>query len=292
MELTSLLQIGIAGVCQGAIYLLVALGFYSTWMAHRGVSFAQGECVVLGTFLFMTLVTVLGISYPLAFIAVVLASALIGLIIYFIAIRPTIGKGFSFVVSTIGVMYIMQNVVTLVWGERVLKFPSFLPESVVYVGRIGIRPVEIFIIVVSFALMGLYFVFLRSSRFGKAINATSYNPALASLVGINPAQIVAFSYALATAMAGFAGILIGPITFASPYAGFPLIVNGFIAAILGGFENPLGIFIGAVSIGVIQAFVSFLWSSELSLFSTVILLIIILAIWPTGLTGGKLAKGL
>src|SRR3954465_1432187 len=213
--LNQLLQLSVAGVAQGCVYALVALGFVLIYKATETVNFAQGDMMMLGAFFGLTASTVLGLPYwaTIAFAVVVMAA--VGMLIERIVIRPVLGyPTFTVVMITIGIGYILRGVVTMVpgWGTETysLKTPF---EGVVRIGGAVIAAEQLATIVLSAALCLALYLFFRFAKLGVAMQATSQNQLAAYYMGIPVQRVNTLIWGLAASVAAFGGILLAPVAF-------------------------------------------------------------------------------
>ena len=301
----NLLQALLSGLALGGIYALVALGFSITHTTTKTLNFGQGEFLVAGSLVAVgTLLLISGksqsgvlssadvtfFSYGVALLVSLAVLGLLGVILYFTAVRPFFGStGMSWVMSTIGFGIILQNTALAIWGPGSMSMPSPLGESVIRIGGAGIRPQEILVLCVSIALMLCLDVVMRRTRLGKAVRAVAQSSTAATLMGINVTAIVVLAFVVSASLAGIAGLLIAPITTASVFMGLTLALKAFSSAIVGGLSNPRGCMLGGFLLGLIEAMVG-LWHAELREISIFLLIIIVLVVKPEGLLGRRIAE--
>jgi branched-chain amino acid transport system permease protein len=220
--------------------------------------------------------------------AVVLLTGAMGVGLERAAIRPVMrhALSLSWVLSTVAVSIVLKNAAVQLWGPEQVKFPSPFGETVVQIGSAGIFPQELLIIVAALSTVFAVQLFLRRSLFGKALIAVAFNRNAAAVMGINVRHMVVFAFVLSSALAGLGGILIAPITFAWAYMGTTLGIKAFAAAIFGGLDNPIGILIGGLVIGVLEQLFGVV-NSNLKEGITFFFILTVLAIRPTGLMGRR-----
>ena len=298
----ALLQALLSGLALGGIYALVALGFSITHTTTKTLNFGQGEVLVAGAFVAVgSLLLLAGKPYTavltpsdvtigrylLALAITIIVVGLIGLVLYFTAIRPFFGSGgMSWVMSTIGFGIILQNTAMAIWGSSSIAMPSPLGEEVSRIAGAGGRPQEILVIVVTLTVMaGLDYV-LRKTKIGKAVRAVATNQQAAALMGINVAAIVVLAFVMSSGLAGLAGLLIAPITTASVFMGLNIALKAFSAAIVGGLSSPRGCIAGGILLGCLEALIG-LWRAEMREITLFILIILVLMFKPEGLFGRK-----
>ncbi|MBV8095799.1 MAG: branched-chain amino acid ABC transporter permease [Acetobacteraceae bacterium] len=284
--LLKLWQALISGLSVGSIYALIAQGYYITYITTGALNFGQGEFLMIGALFGLTCYVVLGLPYALAILGAVLVTGLMGIVLERIAIRPVMrhALSLSWVLSTVAVSIILKNAAVDLWGPEQIKFPSPFGEGVVQIGPAGIFPQELFIIAVALGTVFAIQIFLRRSLLGKALMAVAFNRNAAAVMGINVPRMVVLAFVLSSALAGLGGILIAPITFAWAYMGTVPGIKAFAAAIFGGLENPIGILIGGLIIGVLEQLFGII-NSNLKEGITFLFILLALAIRPTGLMG-------
>ncbi|MBI5601910.1 MAG: branched-chain amino acid ABC transporter permease [Deltaproteobacteria bacterium] len=284
MDYTTILQISISGLAMGAIYALIAEGFYIAHRITNTLNFGQGDFLMLGCFIALLFIH-LNFPYLLVFVLVVVFLALAGIVLERVAIRPVAHAGLSYVLTGMGFAMIVQNAVIVLWGNHARPFPSLFGGSraeAVHLCGIGFFPEEIFIILASLAVMICFFLLLKKTLIGKAFSAVAYNADTAFLFGINVIRIKVAAYIIASILAGISGFLVGPVATVEPFMGFKLTIKGFAAAILGGFMNPVGVLVGSLLLGLIENFAC-LMTSEFGDMIAFLLIIAVLIFRPSGL---------
>ena len=295
-----MLQALISGIVMGSIYALIAQGYYITSITTGRINFGQGDFLMMGSLFglfFMTgslpalrVSTGLGVNYFASLVLTLALLGLFGLILERVAVTPlrrylAIGS----IMGTIAVAIMLRNVAMLLWGRDVLPVPSPFGQKYLYFGAAGISVHEIFVIGASFLAMAGVYLFLKRTILGKAFMAVAHNRDAAALMGIDVDRTTSLAFILASMLAGLGGMLVGPITFASPYLGAILGLKAFAAAIVGGLEDPLGILVGGLLLGVAEQAVS-LWNSAATDGVAFLLILLILAFRPTGLFGRALTE--
>jgi len=286
--LVKLWQALVSGLSIGSIYALIAEGYYITFITTGTLNFGQGEFLMVGALFGLTCYITLGLPYAVAVFAVVLLTGAMGVGLERAAIRPVMrhALSLSWVLSTVAISIILKNAAVQLWGPEQVKFPSPFGETVVQIGSAGIFPQELLIIVAALSTVFAVHLFLRRSLFGKALIAVAFNRNAAAVMGINVRRMVVFAFVLSSALAGLGGILIAPITFAWAYMGTTPGIKAFAAAIFGGLDNPIGILIGGLVIGVLEQLFGVV-NSNLKEGITFFFILIVLAIRPTGLMGRR-----
>jgi branched-chain amino acid transport system permease protein len=290
------LQLVISGAAIGSIYALIALGFVLIYKATETVNFAQGDLMMIGGFLGLTGMSVLGLPFWLAFLVAIVAMALLGMATERIVLRPLLGQpAFTVVMVTIGVGYLARGIVTMVpyWGTETHSLPVPYKDEVIWLGGEGtglVLSVEhLVIIVVTAALVAALYAFFRYTRVGIAMQATSQNQLAAFYMGIPVRRINMLIWGLSSAICGTAGLLLAPITFVHANMGF-VGLKAFPAAVVGGFGSIPGALVGGLIIGIVESLAGFYLPEGIKDIAAYIVVLIMLAIKPNGLFGDNLAK--
>ena len=277
-----------SGLSVGGVYALIAQGYYVTFITTGALNFGQGEFLMIGALFGLTCYVTLGLPYAVAIGGAVALVGVMGIGLERVAIRPVLrhALSLSWVLSTVAVSIILKNGAVQLWGPEQIKFPSPFGDTVIRIGNAGIFPQELFIIVAAIGTVLLVQIFLRRSVLGKALMAVAHNRNAAAVMGINVQWMIVLAFVISSALAGLGGILIAPITFAWAYMGTVPGIKAFAAAIFGGLENPVGILIGGLVIGLLEQFFGIV-NSNLKEGITFLVILLMLALRPTGLMGRK-----
>jgi branched-chain amino acid transport system permease protein len=286
--MSAYLQYTLSGLTIGAIYALVGLGFYIMWSAVRAVNFAHGDTVMLGAVLAVALMWAgvpLLIGIPLA----ILATALFGLVLERVAVRP-LNHGPSsigWMLSTIAIGLMLEAFVTITFGSDPRALPSPLMDRPIQLMGAGIYPQEMLIPAVAIALIFVLDAFYKRTMLGRAMRAVSLNPVAAGLMGIDVKRIAALSFAAAAGLGAFAGVLIAPVIQVSAAMGVILGLKGFLVAIIAGIANARGIVIVGLAYGVLERFVEGFGSTAAREVVGFTVMILLLLAFPQGLFGQR-----
>jgi branched-chain amino acid transport system permease protein len=268
-------QILSSGIAVGMIYAVVAFGFQLTFATSGTLNFGQGEALMLGALVGLTCVDLLGMNYWLMIPIVCLFGMVQGSLVESIGVRPAIKikSEFGWIMSTIALGIIFKNVAENIWGRDALPFPSPLPmEPMSFLGA-NILPMEILVVVGALVMMLMVEFFNRKTIYGKAVVATANDRDAAGLMGINTSQVITFSYALSSLTAAFAGVL-----------------KAFAVAIIGGLSSGMGIIVGGLILGIVETATGFYISTGYKDVPGLILLLLVLALKPSGLFGKTAIK--
>ena len=291
-----LLQLVVSGIALGMIYAVIAFGYQLTFATSGTLNFGQGEALMLGALVGLSLVgTIHGgpyLGYWLMIPIVVVFGALQGVFVEWIAVRPAIRikSEFGWIMSTIALAIIFKNVAENIWGKDVLPFPSPLSSEPFTVLGANVQPMQVAVIVGALAIMFAVEIFNRKSIYGKAVVATANDRDAAGLMGINTGMVITFSYALSSATAAFAGALIAPLTLTSATMGASLGLKAFAVAIIGGLTSGMGAIVGGIILGIAETATGFYLSTGYKEVPGLVLLLLVLAVKPSGLFGKAAIK--
>jgi branched-chain amino acid transport system permease protein len=281
-----LTQFIVSGLTTGSIYALIALGFCIIHNAIGIVNFTQVDFVTLGGMMMYTFFQSMNFPMPLAFVLGVLAVTAVGALVERFAIRPAKSRAVIVLIFiTIGVSILMRGAFKIIWGTNQMALPSFSGDTPFLILRAAVLPQSLWILVITVIVVILLHFFFSSTRLGKAMRATSFNPKAAALMGVNVNRMILFSFALSGALGAVAGIIIVPITTLSYDIGVILGLKGFAAAVLGGYGNSIGAIIGGLSLGLLESFGAGLISSTYKDVIAFAILLLVLFMKPSGLLG-------
>lgn len=180
-------QAVVSGLSIGSIYALIAQGYYVTFITTATLNFAQGEFLMIGALVGLTCYLTLDLPFPIALAAALAVTALMGIVLERVAIRPVIRHvlSHSWVLSTVAISIILKNGAVHIWGSEQMKFPSPFGDHVLQIGQAGIFPQELFIIVAALGTVVAVQIFLKRSVLGKALMAVAHNRNAAAVMGID-----------------------------------------------------------------------------------------------------------
>src|SRR5271156_1786766 len=279
-------QILLNGIATGAIYALIAVGYSVTFTTMRVLNFGLGMWVMLGGMLTYSLYVAWDLGIVVTALGVAALLGLLGVVAERFTVRPFVKAGSeAWVMATLAVGLLYVDIAELVWGRNSLAVPGFLGENVIRLGAVGVYPQQLLIVAATVAtFLGLDFFYYRT-LWGKAFRAVAHNPEVARLMGINAGAIATASYALACVLAGFAGMLIVPITTADPQMGAVLGLKAFVIPIVAGLASPRGILLCGIAYGVLEGLISGYLFSGIRDVLAFALMIVILYFRPQGLFG-------
>ncbi len=281
----------VSGLGLGAMYGLIALGFYMTYAVSSTVNFSQGTSVMLGAVLAFVFSQQLQWGIVPSVLVALAACAVWGVLVERLAVRPFVRAGSNaWLMSTVAVGIVLENVVLFTFGKEPRSFPSPFSGTHLRIGDIDVYPLQIAIPLVGVAVAVGLALFTRRTRLGQALSAIVQNPAAASLMGINVSVAVTATYAFSTVLAGIAGILIAPLVTVAADLGTLFGIKAFAVAILGGITSARGVVIAGFIFGLVEALVTAYLGSSHTNILTFTLVIVALAIRPHGLFGLALVK--
>jgi branched-chain amino acid transport system permease protein len=284
------LQYIFSGITSGSVYALTAIGFTLVFSSTQIINFAQGQMLMLGGMLGVSLHNA-GLPLWACFLGAVVAVAVIGVLIEEVAIRPLLKKGvLTQIIATVGASFVLETAAMLIWGRDAKPLPAFSGENPIAIGRATIVPQTLWVVGLTVVVVTALTIFYRKSLFGTAIRACAVNPGAARLQGISYRWVVIFTFALTGALAAAAGVMITPISFMSYSSGTMLGLKGFAAATLGGLGNPLGAVLGGFALGIIEALGVGVVSAGYKDAIAFVILLLVLFLRPAGLLGAKVVS--
>jgi branched-chain amino acid transport system permease protein len=287
-------QLLVAGLTVGSGYALVALGIHIILRATRIVNFAQGEFTIIGGLLALTCVEIFHANTWFALVGATVAGFVLGLVFERFVLRPAAKSGeIPLTIATLGTVSLLLYGHALVpgWGSLPQPLPSFSGEAsdAITVGGVAIQVQSMWVLgLLLLALLVLYLFFERT-YYGKAIRAAANNPTGAKLIGIDVTNARAVSVGLAIALAAYGGTIIGPITLVGGAGGTAIAIKGFVGAIVGGLESPVGCVAGGLLVGVAEKLIQGLPGVSYGLSDPIVysLLLVGLLLRPQGLFGSR-----
>jgi branched-chain amino acid transport system permease protein len=283
------LQQLINGLALGSVYALLALGYTMVYGIIQLINFAHGEIYMIGAFSGFYCASVLKLPLIPTLLIAMVVSALAGIIVEKIAYKPLRNSPrIALLITAIGVSLFLQNAMRLLVGSNPKPFPDLINAGSINIGPIQIEVKTILMFGVSALLVILLQFIVYKTKVGKAMRASSQDMEAASLMGINVNNTISITFAIGSALAGIAGVLVA-IAYPSitPYMGAMPGLKAFVAAVLGGIGSIPGALVGGIAIGLLETFSKAYISTNFSDAIVFAILIIILLIKPSGLLGKK-----
>ena len=280
-----LAQLAVSGALIGLVYALIAYGFQLTFATSKSINFGQGELVMVSASFTRTLIT-LGLPYWAVVPAGLIFGAALGLFVERAAVRLALEqKSEGWILLTIIVGLFLFSVAENVWGRDDRPFPTPISSEPIHLLGVDVTPVELSVAVGVFAVMGLIETFKRQTLLGKAFEAISADRDAGELMGISATHTVMLSYALSGMVAALAGILVSPITTVGPTMASALILKAFSVAVVAGLESGFGVVLVGMFLGALESIASYSLGSGWREAPGLLLLILALAVRPTGVFG-------
>lgn len=284
----------VTGIALGCIYGLVAMGFAVAFLVTRVINFAQGQLLMISV---MVAAAAASAGWPsvVAMLAGVACAAAAGALTYVVAVRPVLASdrfSFGWLVTTLGVAVVMENVAAIIWGPTSRAFPLMLNGTSAHIGSATVSWQQILAVLVAFALLSAFELFRRRSIYGKVSMAVAQDPEMASAVGANTMVISVSAFVVAGLLAGVAGVLVGPITYANPYLGDTYGIDGFVALMMAGADQPAGALVGGVLLGVLNNEANVIINSQASAWFPFVVVVLVLLVCPRGLFSGEVRSWL
>lgn len=285
-------QLIVSGIAAGSLYALVAIGLVLIHKATGVVNFAQGQSVTIGAYLGWMFVTVLHVQYVVAFAAVLASAALIGIVLERVAFRPLINSPpFTVILATLAVGLMIDNVIRLVWQDMPRSLRGAVSVQPIEIGNVLITPGQMVIMFATLLVVTALGVFFRVARLGKAMRATAMSQEAAALMGINVSGIFSRAWAMGSALGGLAGLLIAPMVGVNTGLS-NVLVEGFVAAVVGGFTSISGAVVGGIMLGILENFAGVFISSTFKQVVSFLILIAVLMVKPSGLFGRPVQRAI
>ncbi len=281
----------IVGISVGMIYALVALGISLIYSGLDIVHFAHGEIYMFGAFFGLVAYRDLTFIYPLALVAAMIITALFGMLVerlFYRRLTRTGGgytvAGMGMIICGFGMSVVLQNIAYLIWSPK--TFPFFVDFGLpMEVGNLILPKSYLWILLISLGLMVSLHLFLKYTKWGRAIRAVANNKDIAFLMGINVPVTISLIFGLACALAAAAGVLVGPINTVQVQMGYLILIKSFAAAVVGGFGSLPGAIVGGLTVGIAETLgAGYISGSHKDIYAF-LLLILVLMFRPGGFLG-------
>lgn len=276
------------GLLYGAVYATIGIGFSLVWGVLNIINLAHGSFIMIGAYLSFTLFAAYNVdpflSIPLVMLILFLLAYPIQRYLLNLVVR---GSVFITLTFTFGLQILIANICLLIWSadSRSINLPY--AGVGLEIGGVVIPYVRLAIFLVALLIAGLFYLFMRKTRMGIAINATALNLEGARTVGVDVGQIYALTFALSAALAGAAGALISPIMSINPFLGGPLVGKAFVIAILGGLGSTIGALVGGMVLGLTETVGTLLLPASFQDLLGFVVLLLVLVLRPQGILGKK-----
>lgn len=285
-------NITLGGLVQGFIYAAFALALVLIWRSTRIVNFAQGSMAAATSFIALALVHG-GQSYWVALLAALVAGFVLGALIERVIVRPVErGPELNPVIVTLGLFISIEALIAIIGGSSFQSFPAPFGLQGLKVGgsRIALTPNDLYIIAAVLVTMVLLIALFRFTRLGLAMRASAFGQEVARLLGVRVGRMLTLGWALAALVGSLSGLLIAGGGLVSPYYMESIIVFGFVAAVLGGLDSPIGAVVGGLLLGLLLSYVSGYLSSSLVSLAALVILMVVLLVRPSGLFSSSVQR--
>ena len=283
--MTKFIDLTLNGISTGAIYAAVALALVLIWRSTRIVNFAQGAMLMITTFIASTVINSGG-SYVLGFVVALGSGFVLGAIVERVVVRPVENAPpLNAVILTLGLYTLLVAIAGMIWGNTPRSFPAAFSLRGYKVGGTTLlfTPNDTFIVLVVIAVAGALALLFRATSLGLRLRASAFAPEVARLLGVRVGRMLTLGWALAATVGALAGVLVAPSVFLGPNSFDPILIIGFVAAVLGGLDSPPGAVIGGLVLGLALSYVSGYEGSALVPLAALAILVLVLMVRPTGL---------
>ena len=282
------------GVSLGSVYAIIALGYTMVYGIAKMLNFAHGDVIMIGSYVAFVAINSMGLPIPVAILLSVAACTLLGVTIERVAYKPLRhASKLAVLITAIGASYFLQNVALLIFGANTKSFSSVVKMQPLQLadGQLNISGETMVTVAVCIAIMVCLMTFMKFSKAGHAMLAVSEDGGAAQLMGINVNGTIALTFAIGSALAAIAGVLLcSAYPSLTPYTGAMPGIKAFVAAVFGGIGSIPGAFIGGILLGVIEILGKAYISSQLADAIVFAVLIVVLVVKPTGLLGKQMQE--
>ncbi|MGT2832588.1 branched-chain amino acid ABC transporter permease [Streptococcus halotolerans] len=287
-----MLQQLVNGLILGSVYALLALGYTMVYGIIKLINFAHGDVYMMGAFVGYYLISTFHLNFFVALIVTMLITAAIGVVIEFLAYRPLRqSTRIAALITAIGVSFLLEYGMVYLVGAEARAFPQAIKTIKYDLGPISVTNIQLIILTVSLLLMLALNFIVKKTKMGKAMRAVSVDSDAAQLMGINVNSTISFTFAIGSAMAGAAGVLIGLYyNTMNPLMGMAPGIKAFVAAVLGGIGIIPGAAVGGFMIGMLETLSTAMGLSSYKDAVVYAILIIILLVRPTGILGKNIKE--
>ncbi len=283
--MTKFIDLTLSGISTGAVYAAVALALVLIWRATRIVNFAQGAMLMFTTYIASGVINGGG-SYVLGFAVALACGLMLGAAVERILIRPIENAPpLNAVILTLGLYTVLVALAGMIWGNQPRSFPAAFSLRGYKVGGTVLlfTPNDTFIVLVVIAVAVGMAVLFRATSLGLQMRAAAFKPEVAQLLGVRVGRMFTIGWALAAIAGALAGLLVAPSVFLGPNNFDPILISGFVAAVLGGLDSPPGAVVGGLALGLALSYVSGYEGSALVPLAALVILVVVLMVRPTGM---------
>ncbi len=283
--MTQFVNFTLIGISNGAVYAAVALALVLIWRSTRIVNFAQGGMLMFTTFIAWRVIEDSG-SYWLGFVVALACGFLLGGLVEVVVVRRTAGAPpLNPVIVTLGLLILLEALAGMFWGGGLHSFPPAFSIQGFRVGgtRYAFGPVDLFNVAAVLGVALLLGLVFRFTSLGLRMRASAFAPEVARLLGVRVGRLLTLGWALAAVVGSLAGLLAAPVVLLGPYQFDAILIYGFVAAVIGGLDSPLGAVVGGMGLGLVLSYVSGYDSSSSVTLAALVVLLAVLMVRPGGL---------
>lgn len=283
----------ISGISLGSVYAIIALGYTMVYGIAKMLNFAHGDIIMIGGYVSFVAVSSLGLNPWIDMVIAMAVCTLLGVLIERFAYKPLRqATSLAVLITAIGVSYLLQNAALLIWGANPKVYTPIISGTLnLFGGKLSVSYISLLTVAACIIIMIALTVFTSKSKLGKAMRACSEDKGAALLMGINVNRTISLTFAIGSALAAIAGVLLcSSYPTLMPTTGSMPGIKAFTAAVFGGIGSIPGAFIGGILLGVIEALAKAYISTQLSNSIVFAVLIIVLLVRPVGLLGKKISE--
>src|SRR5436305_3995975 len=283
--MTRFIDLTLNGISNGAVYAAVALALVLIWRATRIVNFAQGAMLMVTTFIASAVISG-GASYVVGFVVAVAGGLVLGAIVERVLVRPVeTAPPLNAVILTLGLYTLLVAGAGMIWGNTPRSFPAAFSLRGYKVGGTTLlfTPNDLFIVLTVIGVAALLGVLFRATSLGLRMRASAFAPEVARLLVVRVGGMFTVGWALAALVGALAGVFVAPSVFLGPNSFDPVLISGFVAAVLGGLDSPPGAVVGGIALGLARSYLCGYEGRSLVPLAALVILVVVLMVRPGGL---------
>ena len=282
----------IFGLANGSIYALMALAIGMVSSTTGIVNFAYASVVMMGAMVSWWMMVIYDFNYLPALIVAIVVSIVLNIVVYETCVKKlgNLLDNVAWIITLFGASIIMDNVARMIFGTEPQAFPYLFEGKMIPILDANIMLHELMMITVAIVIGVVYQTVIQKTRFGRAVRAVAFKPSTAELMGIKSEKIILSCFAMAGAVSAIGGVLIAPITFASYTMTMSISLKGFAAAVLGGFGDTKGAFVGGLILGLIESFIAVFIPAGIKDSISFVIMIIVIIFLPGGIMSANIFK--
>lgn len=284
----------VTGISLGSIYAIIALGYTMVYGIAKMLNFAHGDVIMVGSYVVFVTVSNMGVNPYIGILISMAVCTVLGVTIEKVAYKPLRGTSpLAVLITAIGVSYLLQNLALIIFGADTKAFSSVVPlqNLVLFEGQLSISGVTIVTVIACIIIMICLTLFVNKTKPGRAMIAVSEDKGAAQLMGINVNGTIALTFAIGSALAAVAGVLLcSAYPALTPYTGSMPGIKAFVAAVFGGIGSIPGAMIGGIALGIIENLSKAYISSQMADAIVFAVLIVVLLVKPTGILGKNMQE--